>query len=107
MLPLLGGEKSSAVHIFIGHTYFTLPKGQHVVRCDYAELPVGQTITQYTTKRDLQDYKSSGEITLYHSPVYRMSGPKHAVSGGLMTLAQDRRPEANTARGFGSVWIAT
>jgi hypothetical protein len=32
---------------------------------------------------------------LWHSPVYGRSRPKHAVSEGLMTLAEDKRPEAN------------
>ena len=45
--------------------------------------------------RELQAPARSGENNMRHSPVYRWSRPKHVVSDGLMTLAEDKRPEAN------------
>ena len=39
----------------------------------------------------------SGGNTLRRSPVY---GPKHAVSEGSMTLAEDKRPGANLLIGL-------
>jgi len=56
---------------------------------------VQQTITQYASKRDRQPHGLSSENSLLHSPVYGWLRPKHAVSQGLMTLAEDIRPEAN------------
>jgi len=53
-----------------------------------------QTITQYSRKRDLQAHAHSDENTLWHSTVYRRLRPKHAVSEGLMSLAEDKKPEA-------------
>jgi hypothetical protein len=32
---------------------------------------------------------------VWHSLVYGRSRPKHAMSEGLITLAEDKRPEAN------------
>jgi len=35
----------------------------------------------------------SGVNYLQHSPVYGRSSPKDALSEGLLTLAEDKRPE--------------
>jgi len=50
---------------------------------------------QYASTRDLQSHAQSGQSNLWHSPVHGRSRPKHAVSEELMTLAEDKRPEAN------------
>jgi len=44
---------------------------------------------------DLHTHALRGENNLWHSPVYGRSGPKHGVSEGLITLAEDKRREAN------------
>ena len=49
---------------------------------------------------NLQAHVLSGENTLQLSPAYRRSRPKHAVSEGLMTLAEDQRPEATLLIGL-------
>jgi len=46
----------------------------------------------YASMWELQAHELSGGNSLRRSPVY---GPKHAVSEGFMTLAEDKRPEAN------------
>ena len=35
-----------------------------------------------------------------HPPDHRSLDPKHAVREGLLALAEDKRPEANTAHNF-------
>jgi len=49
---------------------------------------------QYVSKRVLQAHTLSGGNTLRHTPVYGKSRPKHAVSEGFTTLAEDKGPEA-------------
>jgi hypothetical protein len=49
---------------------------------------------------DLQAHALSGESILRRSPVYGSPKPKHAVSEGLMTLAEDKRPEATLLIGL-------
>jgi len=56
---------------------------------------VQQTLLQYAIEWDLQAHALSGDNSLRHSPVYGRLRPKHAVSEGLKTLAEDIRPEAN------------
>jgi len=48
---------------------------------------------QYASMRDLQACALSSGNTLRHSPVYGRSRAKHAVSEGLLTLSEDKRPE--------------
>ena len=48
----------------------------------------------------MQPHAGSGENTLWHSPVYGSPRPKEAVSEGSMTLAEDKRPEANLLIGL-------
>jgi len=49
---------------------------------------------------NLQAHGISGGNTLQLSPGYGRSRPKHAVSEGLMTLAEDKRPEATLLIGL-------
>jgi len=49
---------------------------------------------------NLQAHALSGENNLRLSPVYGRSRPNHAVSEGLMTLADDKRPEATLLIGL-------
>ena len=42
----------------------------------------------------------SGENSLRRSPDHERSRPKHAVSEELMTLAEDKKPEANLLIGL-------
>jgi len=50
---------------------------------------------QYERNRDVQTHSLDTRSTLRHSPVYGRWRSKHAVSAGLLTLAEDERPEAN------------
>jgi len=52
------------------------------------------------SKRDLQANALSGGNNLRHFLVYGRSRPKHAVSEGKMTLAEDMRPEATLLIGL-------
>jgi len=83
------------VRIFIGHDYFTKLAGQYIVKLRLRRITCAADVMQYATKRDLQAYAQSGENNLRHSPVYGRSRPKHAVSERSMTLAEDKRLEAN------------
>ena len=49
---------------------------------------------------NLEAHMLSGENTLRLSPVYGWSRPKHAVSEGLMALAEDKRPEVTLLIGL-------
>ena len=55
---------------------------------------------QYASMRDLQAHVQIGESTVRHSPFDGRSRPKHEVSEGLMTLAEDKRAEANLLIGL-------
>jgi len=48
----------------------------------------------------LQAHALSGENTMRLSPVYGKLRPKHAVSKGSMTLAEDKKPEATLLIGL-------
>jgi len=50
---------------------------------------------QYASKRDLGAYALGGKNSTWQYLVYGRLRPKHAVSEGSMTLAEDMRPEAN------------
>jgi len=52
-------------------------------------------MTQSVNMSDLQAHTLSGENNWRHSLVFGQSRPKQAVSERSMTLAQDKRPEAN------------
>jgi hypothetical protein len=49
----------------------------------------------YQSKRDLSACGVSGGNTLPNSLVYEILRRYHAMSNGLMTLAEDMRPKAN------------
>jgi hypothetical protein len=49
---------------------------------------------------NLQAHALSGENTLRLSSVYGSPKPKHAVSEGLLALAEDKRPEATLLIGL-------
>jgi len=55
---------------------------------------------QDASKRDLKAHVLSGGNTLRHSPVYGRLRPKHVVSEGVLTLADDKRPEATLLIGL-------
>jgi len=57
-------------------------------------------LLQYVSTRDLQAHALGGANTLRHSLVYGRSRPKHAMSEGLMTLAEDKRSEATLLIGL-------
>jgi len=56
---------------------------------------VQHTLLQYASKGNMQTRVQSGENYVWHFPVYGRSRPKHVVSEGLITLVEDKRPEAN------------
>ena len=51
-------------------------------------------------RENLQAHALSGQNNLRLSPVYGRSRPKHALREGLMTLAEDKRPEATLLIGL-------
>jgi len=95
MSSLLGSEKPSAVCRIIGHTYYILIAGQHAVEQRLSRIPCTAHNAQNESTRDLQPHTLSGGNTLRRSLVQGRLRPMHAVSQGLMTLAEDTRPEAN------------
>jgi len=78
--------------------------GQHTVKLHLCRITCAADVMQYASKRDLHAHVLSGENSLRHSPVYRRSRPKHAVSEGLLTLAEDTQPEATVLIGLS--WYA-
>jgi len=55
---------------------------------------------QAASKTNLQAHALNGGNTLPYSPVYRWSRPEHAVSAGLVTMAEDKRPKATLIIGL-------
>jgi len=63
---------------------------QHIVKLRLYRITCAADVIQAASKRDLQAYTLSGGNTLRHTPAYGRSRPKHAVSEGSMTLAEDK-----------------
>jgi len=102
MLPLLGSEKPSAVRIIIGHIYFILTRGGNTqLSCNNAELSVQQMKSNMGVCWDLRALSLSDKGSTCNPPrSTEVPRPKHAVSEGSMTLAEDQRPEANLLIGL-------
>ena len=80
--------------MIIRHTSYILIAGQHTDKLRLHRILCAADDMQNASTRDPQAHALSGGNTLQHSPVYRRCRPKHAVSEGLTTLADDKRPEA-------------
>jgi len=55
---------------------------------------------QYANKWDRRTLSLRDREQCAHSPDHGSPDPKHAVREGLLALAEDKRPEANTAHNF-------
>ena len=55
---------------------------------------------QYASTRDRRTLSLRDRGRYAHSPDHRSLDPKHAVHEGLMTLAEDKRPEATLLIGL-------
>jgi len=68
--------------------------GHHTVRLHLHTITCAADNKQNAIKQNLQAHTLHCGNTLRHSLVIRRSRPKHAVSEGLLTLAEDKKPEA-------------
>ena len=69
--------------------------GQCIVKLRIRRITCTADDKQYAITRDLQTHTLSGEITCDTPRATEVPSPKHAVSEGLLALAEDKRPGAN------------
>jgi hypothetical protein len=69
--------------------------GLHMVKLQLSRVTRAADVMQNASTQNLHAYAQSGENALLHSSVYGRLSPKHALSGTLRTLAEDKRPDAN------------
>jgi hypothetical protein len=87
------------IHICNRIYWYTFLRGRtRVYAFTYAESHAQQTISNMQLRGICNPCGKRWDY-LRHSPVYRRSRPKHAVSDGLLELAEDTRPEANQLPG--------
>jgi len=86
--------------MIIGHTYYIVIVGQHTGKLRLRSIMCAADDTHNATTRDLHAHSLSGEHILQHTLAYRRLRPKHVVSVRLMTLAEDKSPEANLLIGM-------